>query len=128
MKFKSLLLDFFRGPELEQINLGGLEWVISVTAGDNDTVYLRTYRTVLKKSGTRTPRVELTDMGPNMDLVFRRSQFASADLLKQAMKVCVRAYMRAYLGMCLLGMQFCPFSGALSSPREHFATAALVFC
>ena len=38
MKFKSLLLDFFRGPELEQINLGGLEWVISVTAGEGDKV------------------------------------------------------------------------------------------
>lgn len=49
---------------------------------------MRTYRTALKKSGTRTPRVELVDMGPHMDLTMRRSQLASSDLLKLAMKVC----------------------------------------
>jgi ribosome production factor 2 len=124
MKFKSLFLDFFRGLEVDEINLGGLEWVMSFTAGDDNKVraaccadewavgshrraamcpcaygtkpacgihyaqvYMRTYRTSLKKSGTRTPRVELVEMGPHMDLTMRRTQFAAPELMKMAMKV-----------------------------------------
>ena len=42
------------------------------------------FRTELKKSGERTPRVELVEIGPSFDLTIRRVKFASEDLFKLA--------------------------------------------
>ncbi|PPQ78360.1 hypothetical protein CVT25_011643 [Psilocybe cyanescens] len=49
-------------------------------------VHIRTYTLNLLSSGTRIPRVELTPMGPALDLVLRRHQPADAELLRQAMR------------------------------------------
>jgi ribosome production factor 2 len=49
-------------------------------------VHIRTYTTKFLASGTRIPRVELTPMGPSLDLVLRRHQPADAEPLKQGMK------------------------------------------
>ncbi|XP_050406508.1 ribosome production factor 2 homolog [Patella vulgata] len=84
-KLKSLLMDFFRGPKTEKIRLSGLELVLQVTAVDNK-IYFRTFRTVLKKSGTKIPRVELEEIGPSLDWVVKRSMFGSDDLYKRANK------------------------------------------
>ena len=46
-----------------------------------------TCRVLLKKSGSRTPRVELDEMGPSLDLVIRRTKLASDDLYKRSMRV-----------------------------------------
>ncbi|KAG6908346.1 hypothetical protein DXG01_005257 [Tephrocybe rancida] len=108
---KSMLLDFFNGEVVDAICLPGLEHVISVTCAptpdslNNATVnmypnqhptpedisilpkiHIRTYTTRLLSSGTRIPRVELTPMGPNLDLSLRRHKAADQELLKQAMK------------------------------------------
>ena len=45
------------------------------------------YRVQLKKSGSRTPRVEVEEMGPSLDLVLRRTHLASDDLMKAATRV-----------------------------------------
>jgi len=44
------------------------------------------FRILLKKSGTRIPNVELEEIGPRADLVYRRGKLASDDLFKQACK------------------------------------------
>lgn len=44
------------------------------------------FRVLLKKSGTKTPRVELEEIGPSFDLVKGRSKLASVDLWKRAVK------------------------------------------
>jgi ribosome production factor 2 len=84
-RLKSLLIDFFSRGYTKKISLRGLEHVLSFTAVGNQ-VYMRSYRVALKKSGTRTPRVELVEMGPSIDFSMRRSHLASDDLMKEALK------------------------------------------
>lgn len=96
-QLKSLLLDMYQAHHDSGIPLMSLEHVISVTcgpaAGDLDAegailpkVHLRTYTLKLLASGSRVPRVALTEMGPRMDLSIRRHEEADADTLKAAMK------------------------------------------
>ncbi|XP_076026662.1 ribosome production factor 2 homolog [Genypterus blacodes] len=82
-RLKSLLIDFFRGPTVTAVRLAGLEHVLHFTALDGK-IYMRSYRCLLKKSGCRTPRMELEEMGPALDLVLRRTHMASDDLYKTA--------------------------------------------
>ena len=99
IQLKSLLLDFYNGHTLDEIPLAGLEHVISVTAGPMPAgsanpdipvalplVHLRVYTLRLLASGSRIPRVELTEMGPSIDLSLRRLQTPDPELLKHAMK------------------------------------------
>ncbi|XP_029451118.1 ribosome production factor 2 homolog isoform X2 [Rhinatrema bivittatum] len=84
-RLKSLLIDFFRGPTVPCVRLAGLEHVLHFTALDGK-IYMRSYKVLLKKSGCRTPRIELEEMGPSFDFTMRRTHLASDDLYKLAMK------------------------------------------
>ncbi|KAI8078980.1 ribosome production factor 2 [Gilbertella persicaria] len=84
---KNLFLDFFNGEESDAINLGGLEHVVSLTATPDDRILFRTYLIQMKKSGLKTPRVELEEMGPSYDLKIRRTTLPKPDLWKAACKV-----------------------------------------
>nr|XP_057929563.1 ribosome production factor 2 homolog [Doryrhamphus excisus] len=84
-RLKSLLTDFFRGPSVSAVRLAGLEHVLHFTALDGK-IFMRSYRCLLKKSGCRTPRIELEEMGPSFDFVLRRTHLASDDLYKLAHK------------------------------------------
>ncbi|KAB0406230.1 hypothetical protein E2I00_017222, partial [Balaenoptera physalus] len=68
------------------VRLAGLEYVLHFTAL-NGKIYFRSYKLLLKKSGCRTPRIELEEMGPSLDLVLRRTHLASDDLYKLSMKM-----------------------------------------
>eukprot|EP01095_Lingulamoeba_sp_RSL-Kostka_P008875 TRINITY_DN300_c1_g2_i2.p1 TRINITY_DN300_c1_g2~~TRINITY_DN300_c1_g2_i2.p1 ORF type:complete len:222 (+),score=88.59 TRINITY_DN300_c1_g2_i2:451-1116(+) len=85
-RFANLLLDFFRGRVVDKINLKGIEHVICVTA-EEDLIHFRHYSVVMKKSGTRIPRIELEDCGPNFDMKMRRFQLASEDVMKESCRV-----------------------------------------
>ncbi|XP_075939819.1 ribosome production factor 2 homolog [Anarhichas minor] len=80
-RLKSLFIDFFRGPAVTAVRLAGLEHVLHFTALEGK-IYMRSYRSLLKKSGCRTPRIELEEIGPSFDLVLRRTHLASDDLFK----------------------------------------------
>uniref|UniRef100_I3N1W6 Ribosome production factor 2 homolog n=1 Tax=Ictidomys tridecemlineatus TaxID=43179 RepID=I3N1W6_ICTTR len=77
---------FVSGPTVSNIRLAGLEYVLHFTAL-NGKIYFRSYKLLLKKSGCRTPRIELEEMGPSLDLVVRRTHLASDDLYKLSMKM-----------------------------------------
>jgi len=88
-RVKNLLADFFRGPRVPKVRLQGLEHALQFTAAEKDgkkVVHVRSYKMILKKSGSRLPRVELEEMGPRMDLTLRRSHLASDDLFNTACK------------------------------------------
>ena len=65
----------------------GISQPDDVTKDPEGKIYFRHYKTVLLKSGTNIPRVELIEIGPSMDLVMRRMRFAGADLWKEATRV-----------------------------------------
>ena len=68
--------------QVDAIRLQGLEHVISFTITDDMKILMRSYRIQLKKSGQKTPRIELAEIGPSMDLEVRRTKIASEDLYK----------------------------------------------
>jgi len=86
---KSILLDMFHGTSTsgqgDKINLASLDRVIVCTA-HNDTVYFRQYAILMKKSGTKFPRVELEEIGPTMDLQIGRSKSASLELKAHSLR------------------------------------------
>ena len=79
-------------------------------------------RVQLKKSGSRTPRVELEEMGPSLDLVMRRTRVASDDLYKQACKV-PRAAKVTHIQLVLLFLKAHTHAPILST-----SSADLFFC
>mmetsp|Transcript_26381 Transcript_26381/g.60785 ORF Transcript_26381/g.60785 Transcript_26381/m.60785 type:complete len:355 (-) Transcript_26381:392-1456(-) len=101
-RLQSLLLDFYGGFErsVASISLAGLDHVISVTAGGIATpsvngtgtasvvFHVRTYHVKLKKnpSAGKAPLPFLTPCGPDMDIVLRRTSYASPDIWREAMK------------------------------------------
>lgn len=83
-RLKSLLIDTFHRDTVDAIRLQGIEHVLSFTATDDNQILLRSHKILLKKSGVKTPRIELTEIGPSMDLAIRRTKIASDDLYKLA--------------------------------------------
>lgn len=59
---KSIFVDMFHREYTENVRLQGLEHAISFTAS-NGKVLVRSYKVLLKKSGCRTPRIELDEIG-----------------------------------------------------------------
>ncbi|KAJ3640785.1 hypothetical protein Zmor_027326 [Zophobas morio] len=83
---KSLFIDIFHREEVESVRLQGLEHTISFTATPEGKILIRSFNVLMKKSGTRVPRLELEEMGPRIDLTLRRSKLPSEDLMKEALR------------------------------------------
>ncbi|XP_024081550.1 ribosome production factor 2 homolog [Cimex lectularius] len=85
MRIKNLFVDMFHRENVQSVRLQGLEHVLTFTESENK-IFMRSYRVLLKKSGTRLPRVELEEIGPSIDFSLRRMKLASEDLFKLACK------------------------------------------
>lgn len=85
-RLKNLLIDTFQKDKVEAIRLQGIEHVISFTCTEDMNILMRSYKIMLKKSGQKTPRIELVEIGPSADFSIRRTKIASEDLFKQARK------------------------------------------
>ncbi|CAG9858379.1 unnamed protein product [Phyllotreta striolata] len=83
-QLKSLFIDFFHRETVENIRLQGLEHTLSFNATPDGKILLRSYKIILKKSGVKTPRVELDEIGPRVDFTLRRSKLPDEDLMKEA--------------------------------------------
>lgn len=60
---QSILVDMFHREKAKAVRLQGLEHVISVVATPDGKILFRSYKVLLKKSGQRTPRIELEEIG-----------------------------------------------------------------
>lgn len=83
-RLKSLLVDTFHREKVERIRLQGIEHVLSFTATEDLKIMMRSHKILLKKSGLKTPRIELAEIGPAIDFSIRRTKIASEELYKQA--------------------------------------------
>lgn len=90
---KSLFADFFRGEEVGQIDVEGLQMLIHFSAGEDKNgeegkaaIHMRCFKIVTKRSGQRVPRVEVEEMGPRMDMRVGRTKEADSEIWKAAMK------------------------------------------
>jgi len=89
---KSLLLDLFRGQEASEVDVEGLQYVISISAAEPEEgqpqpeLHIRSYLIKTLRSGQKLPRVEVEEMGPRIDAALGREQFPDADMMKEAMK------------------------------------------
>ncbi|KAJ4322014.1 rRNA-binding ribosome biosynthesis protein rpf2 [Neodidymelliopsis sp. IMI 364377] len=89
---KSLLVDMFRGQDTNEVDVEGLQYLISISAEEstdsrpNPEIKLRFYLIKTKRSGQKLPRVEVEEMGPRIDFALGREQFPDADMLKEAMR------------------------------------------
>jgi hypothetical protein len=112
----------FAARDVTGVALAAIDHVIAVTAVGPTTVYWRPYFVHMKKSASKVPRVELTMMGPSLDLQLRRVHAASADLEKAAMrqpKACVTTRPRGG------GAERCDVHTAFVTARLLIATTAL---
>lgn len=97
-QLKAVLMDLFNGQAIDSVCLSGLEHVISVTVAPTPPdlnsassislpmVHVRTYTFKMLSSGVKTPRAELTPMGPHFDLVLRRNREADEDVMRAALR------------------------------------------
>ncbi|KAJ8984882.1 hypothetical protein NQ317_002722 [Molorchus minor] len=83
-QLKSIFIDFFHRECVENVRLQGIEHTLSFNATTEGKILLRSYKVVLKKSGCRTPRVELEEIGPRVDFSLRRSKLPDEDLMREA--------------------------------------------
>lgn len=93
---KSLLLDLFRGQEVGSVDVEGLQYLISVCAGEEveveggqdggPLIQLRVYLIRTKRSGQKLPRVEVEEMGPRMDFRVGRMREAEEGVMKEALR------------------------------------------
>lgn len=84
---QSMLTDFFHSEKADTVNLAGLEHVLAFTATTDNRILLRVYKVLMMKSGTKVPRIELSEIGPSCDFTIGRSKWAADDVRRDALKV-----------------------------------------
>jgi ribosome production factor 2 len=97
-RIRGLWMDFFRGETVSGVDVEGLQFVISFVIAEEEggkadgsvtsspLIHLRCNRIRTLKSGQKLPRVEVEETGPRLDLKLRRTQPASEEMWKEAVK------------------------------------------
>ncbi|KAK4545730.1 hypothetical protein LTR36_002684 [Oleoguttula mirabilis] len=88
---KSIFLDLFKGPDVQNIDVEGLQYMIHFSVDEDDSeevkpmIHMRCYLIKTKKNpNSTTPRVEVEEMGPRIDFKMGRIKEAEPDMLKEA--------------------------------------------
>uniref|UniRef100_A0A2K5QZX2 Ribosome production factor 2 homolog n=1 Tax=Cebus imitator TaxID=2715852 RepID=A0A2K5QZX2_CEBIM len=80
-RLKSLLIDLFRGPTVSNIRLAGLEYIPHFTAL-NGKIYFRSYKLLLKKSGSLKPKKKKNISHDTFGTTYGRIHMQKQDLSK----------------------------------------------
>jgi len=90
---KSLFLDLFKGPEVEKVDVEGLQYLVNFSVEEEERegvkpmVRMRCYLIRTKKgAGSSLPKVEVEEMGPRIDFRVGRQREADPDMWKEAMR------------------------------------------
>ena len=87
---------FFFGGAIQLISILDSDPKKKLHSTPNHDPVFSLCRILMKKSGSRTPRIELEDMGPSVDFVMRRTKLASDDLYKRSLKIPKNATVSAF--------------------------------
>ena len=96
---RSVFLDLFQGEEIPSIDVAGLQYVLMIATGEQDSslgaeevgnkpvIHLRWYKVkTLRSTSPKIPRVELDPIGPSFDFRVGRIREADTSVMKEAMK------------------------------------------
>lgn len=89
---KSVLLDLFKGPDVKEVDVEGLQYMIHFSVDEESdevpkpSIHMRSYLLRTKKSSTALPKVELEEMGPRTDFRVGRIKEADPDMWKESMR------------------------------------------
>lgn len=89
---KSMLLDFFKGEDTNNVDVEGLQYMIHISVAEEvdgqpaPKIQIRAYMIKTKKSGQSLPRVEIEEMGPRIDFRVGRTREADPAMMKEAMR------------------------------------------
>lgn len=123
---RNIFLDMFRGVPVrpgDGMLLTSFSWCICVTQASADAFHLRSYTIDLRRSGTKTPKVALRDMGFHMDASLRRYQPAEAAMMKAAttLPAQARASRKKNMSKDAVGDTY----GRVHMERQDFSTLKL---
>ena len=90
---KSLLLDLFKGPNTDKVDVEGLKYMIHFSVDEEEQedvkpqIHMRSYLISSRKGQNQNlPKIAVEEMGPRIDFRIGRRQDADPDMLKEAMK------------------------------------------
>lgn len=89
---KSMFVDCFRGAEVREIDVEGLQLLISFSVGESRSeeekpqIHMRCWRIITKRSGQKVPKVDVEEIGPRIDFRIGRMKGADASKWKDALK------------------------------------------
>lgn len=89
---KSLFLDLFKGPDVEKLDVEGLQYIMNFSVEEEEdenvkpVIRMRCYLIKTKKAGGTLPKVEVEEMGPRIDFRVGRTKEADTEMLKDAMR------------------------------------------
>ncbi|KAF2724411.1 Brix-domain-containing protein [Polychaeton citri CBS 116435] len=89
---KSLLTDLFKGPDVPNVDVEGLQYMIHFTVDEAESeeskpvIHMRGYLIKTKKGTGNLPKVEVEEMGPRLDFKVGRTREADSSVMKEAMR------------------------------------------
>lgn len=89
---KSLFVDLFKGPDAQNVDVEGLQYMIHFSVDEDETesvkpvIHMRCFLLKTKKTGTNLPKVEVEEMGPRIDFRVGRIREADPVMWKESMR------------------------------------------